>query len=85
MTRDRAVPRVYIARLPVYTRHVGKHLIDIDEQALEMARAELGTTTIKETVNAALRRATSHRAEHVASALDALAAAPSEDRAEAWR
>lgn len=50
-----------------------------------MARAELGTSTIKETVNAALRRATSHRAERVVSALDALAAAPSEDRAEAWR
>jgi Arc/MetJ family transcription regulator len=64
---------------------VGKHLIDIDERALEMARAELGTTTIKETVNAALRRATSHRAQHVAAALDSLAAAPLEDRAAAWR
>ncbi|GAB4975728.1 hypothetical protein MAHJHV57_41890 [Mycobacterium avium subsp. hominissuis] len=69
----------------VYTGLVGKHLIDIDEQALEMARAELGTSTIKETVNAALRRATSHRLQHVSAALDALAAAPSEDRAEAWR
>ncbi|WP_204815350.1 hypothetical protein [Mycobacterium riyadhense] len=64
---------------------MGKHLIDIDEQALEMARAELGTSTIKETVNAALRSATSNRLQHVAAALDALAAAPSEDRAEAWR
>ncbi|WP_343574707.1 hypothetical protein [Mycobacterium sp.] len=64
---------------------MGKHLIDIDEQALEMARAELGTSTIKETVNAALRRTTSHRVENVAAALDALAGAPSEDRAQAWR
>ncbi|GAB7143928.1 hypothetical protein [Mycobacterium riyadhense] len=64
---------------------MGKHLIDLDEQALEMARAELGTSTIKETVNAALRNATSNRLQHVAAALDALAAAPSDDRAEAWR
>ncbi|MEE6140638.1 hypothetical protein SKC41_30555 [Mycobacterium sp. 050128] len=64
---------------------MGKHLIDIDEQALRMARAELGTTTIKETVNAALRLATSARAEQVAAALDSLAAAPIEDRAAAWR
>ncbi|MDV3305639.1 hypothetical protein K7Z75_18425 [Mycobacterium avium subsp. hominissuis] len=64
---------------------MAKHLIDIDEQALEMARAELGTSTIKETVNAALRRATSQRVQQVAAALDVLAAAPAEDRAAAWR
>ena len=69
----------------MYACCVAKHLVDIDEQALAMARAELGTTTIKETVNAALRRATSHRARQVTAALDVLAAAPSEDRAEAWR
>jgi len=50
-----------------------------------MARAELGTTTIKDTVNAALRRATTQRERRVAAALDLLAAAPPEDRAEAWR
>lgn len=77
--------RVYIDGLPVYTCLVAKHLIDIDEQALEMARAELGTSTIKETVNAALRRATSQRVQQVAAALDVLAAAPAEDRAAAWR
>lgn len=64
---------------------MGKHLVDIDEQALELARAELGTTTIKETVNAALRNATAGRAERTATALDSLAAANLEDRAEAWR
>jgi Arc/MetJ family transcription regulator len=60
-------------------------LIDIDEHALVMARAQLGTSTIKETVNTALRLATSQRAQRVTAALDALAAAPSEDRAAAWR
>ncbi|MCV7386085.1 hypothetical protein H7K14_19915 [Mycolicibacter longobardus] len=64
---------------------MSKHLIDIDEQALEMARAELGTSSIKETVNTALRRATSHRVRQVTAALDVLAAAPSGDRAAAWR
>ena len=64
---------------------MAKHLVDIDEDALEMARTELGTTTIKDTVNAALRNATSQREQRVAAALDALAAAPPEDRAEAWR
>ena len=64
---------------------MAKHLVDIDEEALEMARTELGTTTIKDTVNAALRHATSQRERRVAAALDALAAAPPEDRAEAWR
>jgi Arc/MetJ family transcription regulator len=57
----------------------------IDEQALEMARTELGTTTIKNTVNAVLRHATSQREQRVAAALDLLAGAPPEDRAEAWR
>lgn len=64
---------------------MAKHLIDIDEQMLDMARTELGTTTIKETVNAALRLATSERAQRVTAALDALAAAPLSDRAAAWR
>jgi Arc/MetJ family transcription regulator len=64
---------------------MAKHLVDIDEQALEMARTELGTTTIKDTVNAALRQATSQREQRVAAALDTLAAAPLEDRIEAWR
>jgi Arc/MetJ family transcription regulator len=77
--------RVYTGVLSVYTGLMAKHLIDIDEQALEMARAELGTTTIKDTVNAALRQATSQREQRVAAALDTLAAAPLEDRIEAWR
>ena len=64
---------------------MAKHLIDLDEEALSAAQAELGTTTIKDTVNTALQRATSDRKERVGSALDVLAQANLEDRAEAWR
>jgi len=69
----------------VYTRCVTKHLIDLDEETLGAARAELGTTTIKDTVNEALRRATSRREHRVAAALDRLADAHLDDRAQAWR
>lgn len=62
-----------------------KHLIDLDEKALDAARVELGTTTIKETVNKALRRTTEGREQRVAAALDVLARARLEDRVEAWR
>ncbi len=62
-----------------------KHLIDLDEHALGAARAELGTATIKDTVNEALRRATSRRERRVAEALDLLADARLHDRDEAWR
>ncbi len=75
----------YTRGLSVYTTVMAKHLIDLDEKALGAARAELGTTTIKETVNEALRRATSRRERRVAAALDLLADAHLEDRAEAWR
>jgi len=64
---------------------VAKHLIDLDEQALGAARAELGTSTIRDTVNEALRRATSQRARFVATALDRLAGVDLPERADAWR
>jgi Arc/MetJ family transcription regulator len=69
----------------VYTDGIAKHLIDLDEAALRAARAELGTGTIKDTVNAALRQATSRRERRVAAALDVLADASAEDRSQAWR
>lgn len=69
----------------VYTPDVTKHLIDLDEEALSEARAELGTKTIKDTVNEALRRATTGRERRVAAALDLLADARLDDRADAWR
>lgn len=64
---------------------MAKHLIDLDEDALGAARSELGTATIKDTVNEALRRATSGRERQVTSALDVLATAALDDRSEAWR
>ena len=64
---------------------MSKHLIDLDDHALNAARAELGTTTIKSTVNEALRRASAERTERIRNSLDVLAAAVFEDRDEAWR
>ena len=64
---------------------MAKHLVDIDEDALAAARAELGTDTLKDTVNEALRRSASPRDRHVARAFDRLAAADLVDRGDAWR
>ncbi|CAN5788028.1 hypothetical protein BH23ACT1_BH23ACT1_07100 [soil metagenome] len=64
---------------------MAKRLIDVDEDSLGAARAELGTTTMKDTVNEALARATSGRERRVASAIDVLASAELDDRADAWR
>ena len=63
---------------------MSKHLVDIDEEALSKARAELGTTTIKEPVNTALLVAAGPRDPRVARALDVLATADLNDRSEAW-
>lgn len=62
-----------------------KRLIDIDDDFLESARAELGLHTLKDTVNEALRRASGDRAAKVVAALDALASADLDDRETAWR
>jgi Arc/MetJ family transcription regulator len=64
---------------------VTKHLVDIEDDTLAAARAELGTTTLKDTVNESLRRVASSRDERVAHALDALAGADLGDRDDAWR
>jgi Arc/MetJ family transcription regulator len=64
---------------------VAKHLIDVDEEALSAAQAELRTTTIKDTVNKALRRASASHQSRVSTALDVLASADLADRSEAWR
>jgi len=64
---------------------VAKHLIDIDEDALRSARAELGTRTIKETVNRALRRAGGNDQVKVKQSLDRLARAQLAAREDAWR
>ncbi len=75
---------IYAARF-VYTDSVAKHLVDIDEDALRAARAELGTQTIKETVNRALRQAGGVDRTKVKRSLDRLARAQLADREDAWR
>jgi len=64
---------------------VTKHLVDIDDDTLGAARAELGTATIKDTVGEALRRVASSRDERVSRAMDVLASADLGDREDAWR
>jgi Arc/MetJ family transcription regulator len=64
---------------------MAKHLIDVDEDALSAAQAELGTTTIKDTVNRALQNATASRQQQLAAAMEVLARADLDDRSEAWR
>ena len=64
---------------------MAKHLVDIDEQALSAARAELGTQTIRDTVNEALARAAGKRAVAVQRSLDRLASLDLEERENAWR
>ena len=64
---------------------MAKHLVDIDDDALGAARAELGTETIKETVNEALRRVSRSRRKSVSKAIDVLVRARLEDRDRAWR
>jgi Arc/MetJ family transcription regulator len=62
-----------------------KRLIDVDDDALDAARAELGTRTIKDTVNEALRRAARQRSAELTNALTVLAEADLDDRSTAWR
>ena len=64
---------------------MGKHLVDIDEQALSAARAQLGTQTIRDTVNEALNRAAGRRSAEVKRSLDRLARLELDDRNDAWR
>lgn len=64
---------------------MSKHLVDIDERALRAARAKLGTETIKDTVNGALRRASGEHVSTVSKRLDALSQADLAGREQAWR
>ena len=64
---------------------MAKHLVDMDEVALRAARAQLGTATIKDTVNQALRLATDERRRTVKAALDVFADVRLDDRTDAWR
>jgi Arc/MetJ family transcription regulator len=64
---------------------MAKHLVDIDDDALGAARAQLGTATIKDTVNQALRHAGKARSKAVKTSLDRLARANLDQREDAWR
>jgi Arc/MetJ family transcription regulator len=64
---------------------MSKHLVDIDERALSAARAELGTATIKDTVNTALRVVAAERNPRITKALDVLANVDLVDRDDAWQ
>lgn len=82
--RCRTSSRIYVESA-IYTCAVAKHLVDINEETLSAARAELGTSTLKDTVNEALRRAAQTRDERVRRSLDRLAEAQLDDRDDAWR
>ena len=64
-----------------------KHLVDIDDDALAAAQRRLGTSTMKDTVNPALKLAAADERDpsDVATALDTLAAFDFDDREQAWR
>lgn len=62
-----------------------KRLIDVDDDVLRDAIANLGTTTIKATVNEALRLAATDRSQRIELSLDVLANADLVDREVAWR
>lgn len=64
---------------------MGKHLVDIDEEALQAARAKLGSKTIKETVNRALSQAGDEHRRAVKRSLDRLPRADLAAREQAWR
>jgi Arc/MetJ family transcription regulator len=64
---------------------VVKRLVDIDEDALRTARARLGSKTIKDTVNRALRQAGGQHQAAVKRRLDLLADVDLADREQAWR
>ena len=89
LRRRRLVPRLEAGRIDldqiVYTHDMAKHLIDIDEEALSAAQAELRTPTMKDTVNEALRQASVQRSRRVELALDRLGMHDAESRENAWR
>lgn len=62
-----------------------KRLVDIDDQTLWAAKATLGTLTIKETVNRALRHVSGERQATAKESLDALASIELVPREQAWR
>lgn len=64
---------------------VTKRLVAIDDDMLKAAQAELGTQTLKDTVNIALRRVSDERRQTIERRLETLARIPLADREDAWR
>jgi Arc/MetJ family transcription regulator len=62
-----------------------KRLVEIDDDLLAAARAQLGGTSIKETVNEALQRMAGSRRETIAQSLAVLAQGSFGERSSAWR
>lgn len=62
-----------------------KRLVEIDDNLLQLAKAELQADTIKDTVNEALRRVADERIARVDKALAYLATLPPFNREDAWR
>jgi Arc/MetJ family transcription regulator len=87
LLRERPERVVYLMACARYTDGM-KHLVDVDETLLAQARATLGTNTIKDTVNEALRRAADRKRAELDAAMDELAdlvrTLPVQDRASAW-
>ena len=63
---------------------MSRTVVDIDRDALEAARSHLGTATIKDTVNEALRGVARARTEQQLAALDGYPAEPIDEFLE-WR
>jgi len=64
-----------------------KHLVDLDDELLQQAMDQLGTRTIKATVDEALRIATDRKRAELRQAIDGLAKIFADqpfDRSEAW-
>ena len=62
-----------------------KRLIDVDDDALDAARVQLGTVTIKDTINRALRAAATQRGVELDHALNTFANVDLDDRSAGWR
>lgn len=58
---------------------MSRTVVDIDREALEAARAELGTKTVKGTVNEALRRVAAERERRQLDALEHYPGEPAGD------
>jgi hypothetical protein len=64
---------------------MSKHLVDIDDRKLELARAALNTDTIKATVDVALAHAAERHLEDLDRRLATLVEVEFDERDDGWR